>query len=377
MLKSSMIHRKINSIYLAAKDHFIQSDIHFYCYSIFDEIYVRSTVAEAINSGLEVTLSISIIQDSQINELYNRYVGIKKIFRHHKFFLPNIKRFKIVVTPSTNINRRNIGISKLSLLAHMPHSLASITGIYTEDAFDSFDLFLAATNYQANEYYEICQKRNLNGKSFLVGYGKFDVMFPKLKEVIYNKENKKCILIAPSWTNTELINDLGHELIKNLLMQGFQVVLRPHPSQIPNIGFESSNKLLNLANEENSFIIENPHHIQHQSIYQADLLITDYSGISFEFFFLTKRPVLFIDLPKKILNQKLSIYNQDPVEIRMRERIGLIVRPKIDEIIPSIIQLLSNTVYNLNVDLNEEFIHSDEIKVSERASKVLNNFLEK
>ena len=38
------------------------------------------------------------------------------------------------------------------------------------------------------------------------------------------------------------------------------------------------------------------------TIFEADLMITDWSGIAYEYAYTTCKPVLFIDTPMKIMN---------------------------------------------------------------------------
>jgi hypothetical protein len=369
--------RKLKSFYLAVKNYQIKSDIHFYCYTIFDEIYLRSTIINAITSGLQVSLSISVIQNEQLNELNYRYPGIKKLFKHHKFFHPNKKRFEVVVTTSTNVNRQKLGFSSNCTLVHVPHSLASLTTIYPEDAFDSFDILFAATRYQFKEYIEICNKRNLNGKVFLIGYGKFDILLEQLKQIKFKKTKNNSVLIAPSWSNSELITNFGYNLIKKLLLTGLTVILRPHPSQISEDGTLFSSKIQDLTSFHTNLLIENPHKIENKAIFSTDLLITDYSGIAFEFFFLKKRPVIFINLPRKILNKEFQLYSSKPVEIYSRKNIGKIAPQNIEKIQKLVESQIKSNDYNSKFWLDKQIIHSQKISVGSRATNILKGLIQK
>ena len=42
------------------------------------------------------------------------------------------------------------------------------------------------------------------------------------------------------------------------------------------------------------------------TVFEADLMITDWSGIAYEYAYTTCKPVLFIDTPMKIMNPELS-----------------------------------------------------------------------
>lgn len=58
-------------------------------------------------------------------------------------------------------------------------------------------------------------------------------------------------------------------------------------------------------------------------IMESDILITDWSDISWEFAFVTKRPVLFINTPMKVMNQEWDKIKTKPINITLRDVIGV------------------------------------------------------
>ena len=56
---------------------------------------------------------------------------------------------------------------------------------------------------------------------------------------------------------------------------------------------------------------------------ESDILITDWSDISWEFAFVTKRPVLFINTPMKVMNQEWDKIKTKPINITLRDVIGV------------------------------------------------------
>ena len=80
------------------------------------------------------------------------------------------------------------------------------------------------------------------------------------------------------------------------------------------------------------------------SFYQSDLMISDWSGAALEYSFGLSKPVIFLDLPKKINNPKYKEINIIPLEISVRENIGVIV--SVDELTSSLVRNLSYTIVN-------------------------------
>lgn len=59
-------------------------------------------------------------------------------------------------------------------------------------------------------------------------------------------------------------------------------------------------------------------------------MITDWSGIAYEYAYTTCKPVLFIDTPMKIMNPEYKKIGIEPLNIWMRYEIGRVL--KLDEI---------------------------------------------
>ena len=74
-----------------------------------------------------------------------------------------------------------------------------------------------------------------------------------------------------------------------------------------------------------------------KSIYSSDLMITDWSGISFEFSFATKRPTLFINTKMKVLNENWQKIDCTPIEITLRDEIGISIEKSDVENIAAIV----------------------------------------
>ena len=68
-------------------------------------------------------------------------------------------------------------------------------------------------------------------------------------------------------------------------------------------------------------------------------MISDWSGAALEYSFGLNKPVIFLDLPKKINNSKYDEIDVVPLEISVREYIGVIAN--VEDLTPSLISALS------------------------------------
>ena len=53
------------------------------------------------------------------------------------------------------------------------------------------------------------------------------------------------------------------------------------------------------------------------------MLITDWSGIAYEFSYTTKKPSLFINTPMKVLNPNYAKIGVPPLDITLRDKVGV------------------------------------------------------
>ena len=125
-----------------------------------------------------------------------------------------------------------------------------------------------------------------------------------------------------------------------LVGEDYDVIMRPHPQMVKHSPekFEELHKKYDGTNVE----------IQTDSssaspVMEADVLITDWSGISYEFAFATGKPVLFIDTPMKIMNPDYEKISPVPIDISLRNVIGKSLRVEdVSEICVHIKELIDN-----------------------------------
>ena len=77
-------------------------------------------------------------------------------------------------------------------------------------------------------------------------------------------------------------------------------------------------------------------------------MVSDWSGISMEYAFTFERPIIFIDVPKKVLNPNSSDILLEPIEISLRSKLGYIVSPNSLKIIPDLIKDTNKITNSVN-----------------------------
>jgi len=216
---------------------------------------------------------------------------------------------------------------------------------YLENSFDNYDSILCTGSYQVDEIRTRERKNQLKPKKLIeAGYYRLERVYQAYKD--YSKSNqasaKKTILIAPSWGTDNLIESVGEELVGVLLREGYKVIVRPHPEALRRKP-EPVDKLETVFGNHSDFTIERSVATD-DSMLEADLLICDLSGIVFEYALGTERPVLFIDSPIKIRNQKYEELEIEPLELAIRREVGVRLSPKnIGELTTVVSELITNS----------------------------------
>lgn len=206
------------------------------------------------------------------------------------------------------------------------HSLTSTHLIYRENAFDNFDTVFCVGQHQTSElrYREELAglpKRNL----VKVGYGLYDQLLESYSHLKHSESSKKPrILIAPSWQADNIFDICIDKILEALLGRGYTLVLRPHPQYV-RLFPEKMEALVNryLEHKRSGEVVFELDFSSNESIFASDLLITDWSGVSYEFSYCTLKPCVFINTPMKILNPNYPHYPMEALDIMLRDKVGV------------------------------------------------------
>lgn len=238
------------------------------------------------------------------------------------------------------------------------HAPASTTMMYRKGAFDNYDTIFCPGPHHLMEIQRTEEVYNLPQKQLVeTGYYMLEKRYSEYQNHLPLRINQpKMVLVAPSWHDQNLIEACGKELFEVLLDEGYQIVYRPHPQTI--ISKHRKNRIESIIKPflhlENFTLEVNP--LADESFYLAEILITDWSSIAFEYAWGTERPVLFVDTPQKIHNPEYRQIGITPIEIALREKIGIVVKPQDVKNIPQKIEQLINNgeTYRKNLIKNRE-----------------------
>jgi YidC/Oxa1 family membrane protein insertase len=215
---------------------------------------------------------------------------------------------------------------------------------YRHSAFDHYDSILCCGSYQMKEIRRDEALRNLPKKELVEGgYYRVERVYRAAQEFgigAPNQQSRGCVLVAPSWAAHNVLEEHGIALAESLLAADYEIIMRPHP--------ETNKRHPDLVNEfaarfeaDDRVTVERSV-ASDESLLRADVLITDWSGIAQEYAFGTERPVLYLDVPRKVHNDRYEELGLEPFEARIRSEVGLVFPtseiPNIDRAIDRLIR---------------------------------------
>ena len=308
--------------------------------------YVEEIIRELQNRDQKVCYLTSS-KDDPILKNKNKnirvfYIGDSEIEKMN-FFLR--LKAKVLIMTMPDLGSYHIKRSKEFPVHYIYtfHSMNSTHMEFQKGAFDEFDSIFCVGPYQVQELRATEQLYNLKQKNLVeCGYGLLDKLiklrssFPEKKKLL--KNNKKNILIAPSWGKQNLLESMGIELVKILLDAGYHVTVRPHPMTAKKS--PKTIKQIKERFEKNPDFLLDTNTSSFEQLFSSYALITDWSGIGYEYAFVCERPVIYVDVPKKSHNKEYEKIGLVPFEIRIRDKIGEIVPVQNIETIPERIEFL-------------------------------------
>ena len=225
---------------------------------------------------------------------------------------------------------------------YVPHGMDSLNLTMREKSINNFDTVFMTGKHQTEEQEKTNEVYNIKNRKIVnSGYTVLDDMIKDYKE--NNIEDlKKNILIAPSWQKDNIIDLCLEDILNKLIDSDYTITVRPHPQQVKHMKEKFEKMKEKYANNKN--IIIQTDFSSNFTVFSASLLITDWSAIAYEYAFTTKKPVVFIDTPMKVMNPEYKKIDVEPFNIWARDEIGKVVElEQINQIKDVIDDILNHT----------------------------------
>lgn len=180
---------------------------------------------------------------------------------------------------------------------HIFHAVDEGTG-YRMFGMDYYDAILLTGAFQERYIRKLEELRNLPAKELqVVGSTYMDALKEKLdarqKQAAEDGTDGKTVLLAPSWGKSSILSRYGAEILRALLATDYHIIVRPHPQSLT-----SEKEILEPLRKEfpDSDALEwNYDNDNFEVLRKADVMITDFSGIIFDYTLVFGKPVIYAD----------------------------------------------------------------------------------
>lgn len=249
------------------------------------------------------------------------FIGEKKLI---SLFMKMDADIVVMSTPDLeNYHLKRSYLRKDIEYIYLVHGPMSTHMVMNNGCLDHFDTIFCVGDFQIPEIRKQEELYNCKKKNLVVcGYGFLESLQRKYDELPQKSNSVKKILIAPSWQKDNILDSCIDLLLKELLGKGFEVVIRPHPEYVKRYKNRLDDLILRYKNYDGGDLTFETDFSKSDSLYDSDVVITDWSSVVFEFSYVTLKPCIFIDTPMKVYNSEYKKIGIEPLEITLRNVIG-------------------------------------------------------
>lgn len=254
----------------------------------------RPVCRELDRRGIDVTYMTASPDDpaleSGLEHVHGEFIGEG----NRAFAKLNFLSASVVLSTTPGLDVYQWKRSKeVGYYVHMLHAASDVTG-YRMFGIDYYDAMLLSGEYQVRDIRALESLRGLPEKECVkIGIPYMDDMLARLKADAPLPEHERTILLAPSWGESAILKKYGEKILDVLLATGYHVIVRPHPQS-----FTSEKDMIEriMKAYPNSDQLEwNRDNDNYEVLRRADILISDFSGVIFDFSLVYDKPVIYAD----------------------------------------------------------------------------------
>ncbi len=226
------------------------------------------------------------------------------------------------------------------------HALGSTHMVDHANSYDAYDSLFCTGPHHVRE---LRKRESMLG---LAARNLFEYGHPRLENLLtasksYDRKaltggltasTSPVVLIAPTWGEQSIFNTCGDELTGLLLDAGYHVIVRPHYQTLLKTPEVIDSLKAKYAGRDNFEFQDQMG--ESDTLFRSDILICDWSAMAIEYALGLEKPVLFVDLPRRVRNPYWQELGIEPQEAAIRTLVGDIVSPQNLHEVPGRIALL-------------------------------------
>ena len=333
-------------------------------YKYFDKV-----IAYLLSHSNIIIHYVTSDPDDKIFELAEREEKIKAYYIDEKRLITLFMKMDadIVVMTMPDLERfhyKRSYVKKDIEYIYMFHYPLSTHMVLNHGALDNYDTIFCIGDFQFDEIRKQEELYNLKKKNLIsCGYSQLELLKESWDSYEHTENEVKRVLIAPSWQVDNILDSCIDSLLSELLGKGYNVVVRPHPEYVKRYPQRMDEIVKRYADYGGNDLVFELDFSSNNSLYESDIVITDWSGTAYEFSFVTLKPSIFIDTPMKVNNPEYEKIGIEPLEIKLRSEIGKRYNPE--------------ELSSISEDINNMFLNKSEYsaKIEEIRNTYIANFM--
>ncbi len=291
---------KIKLLFTAKKNGVsVSADSNFKKYVIYNEGLqywntFKPVCDEFENRQIELTYYTSAEKDPCFEQNY-KFVKPEFIGEGNMAFVKlNMLTAGVVLMTTPGLQVYQLKCSKnVKHYAHILHAPSDAT-MYRLFGIDYFDSILLSGDYQKEDIRLLEKQRELKQKELVVvGCPYLDTLKQKMESIPQEENHKFTVLVSPSWGPSALLTKYGEKLLDPLVATGWNIIVRPHPQSK-----KSEAQMLDALTQKYKDTPNLTWDYERDNIYsmkKSDIMISDFSGIIYDYTFLCDKPVMYVN----------------------------------------------------------------------------------
>lgn len=177
--------------------------------------------------------------------------------------------------------------------AHILHAPSDAT-MYRLFGIDYFDSVLLSGEYQKADLRYLEKQRGIKEKELaVVGCPYLDTLKEKMASIPPEEKHSFTVLVSPSWGKSAILSRYGERLLDPLVATGWNIIVRPHPQSK-----KSEKEVLDRLEKRYADAKNLVWNYERDNIFamkKSDIMISDFSGIIYDYTFLCDKPVMYVN----------------------------------------------------------------------------------
>ena len=286
-------------VFFSGKKSGVEMDASYKPYVIYNEGKQYLNLFRPIVEEFErrkVNLSyLTSIKDDPIFEEKFEYVKSEYIGEGNAAYAKlNMLSAGIVLMTTPGLNVYQLKRSRrVKYYANIIHGASDPT-MMRLFALDFFDAVLLTGEYQIKDIRYLEDQRGITKKELIVvGCPYLDALKEKMDSIPNENDHKFTVLVSPSWGPSALLSKYGEKLLDPLLATGWNIIVRPHPQSK-----KSEKEMLDRLTEKYKDAKNLTWDYERDNIFsmkKSDIMISDFSGIIYDYTFLCDKPVMYVN----------------------------------------------------------------------------------